>query len=132
MVELARIPDGATGRAISEKQHLPMAYLEQLMARLRNAQLVISIRGAKGKLKLARNPETINLAEIVQALDGPIEIADCTDMPYCASDPEVCVMRKVYSGANKVLHDYLAKMTLAELARQQQQQDNVQALDYCI
>ena len=77
MIELAHNTDGATGRSIAESQNLPAAYLEQLMARLRNANLVTSIRGAKGKFILARNPETINLSEIVTALDGPIEIADC-------------------------------------------------------
>lgn len=132
MVQLARTPEGATGRSIAESQHLPTAYLEQLMARLRNAKLVISIRGAKGKFVLARGAETIHLDEIIQALDGPIEIADCADIPHCGFDPEVCALRQVYAGANKALLDYLAGISLAELAVRQQQQDNAEFQDYCI
>ena len=132
MIELAHNTDGATGRSIAESQNLPAAYLEQLMARLRNANLVTSIRGAKGKFILARNPETINLSEIVTALDGPIEIADCADVTYCRSDPETCALREVFTGANKVLNEHLAKTSLAELARRQQQEDNSLGLDYFI
>jgi len=132
MIELAHNTDGATGRSIAESQNLPAAYLEQLMARLRNANLVTSIRGAKGKFILARNPETINLSEIVTALDGPIEIADCADVTYCRSDPETCALRKVFIGANEVLHEHLANTSLAELARKQQQEDNSLGLDYTI
>jgi len=132
MIELAHSADGATGRSIAESQDLPAAYLEQLMARLRNANLVTSIRGAKGKFVLARNPETINLSEIVIALDGPIEIADCADVTYCRSNPETCALRKVFVGANDALHEHLAEISLAELARRQQQEDNNQALDFII
>ena len=132
MIELARSSDGATGRSIAESQNLPAAYLEQLMARLRNANLVTSIRGAKGKFVLARSPETINLSEIVTALDGPIEIADCSDVTYCRSNPETCALRQVFMGANDVLHKHLAKTNLAELARRQQQEEGSQAVDYII
>jgi Rrf2 family transcriptional regulator, cysteine metabolism repressor len=132
MIELAQNVEGATGRSIAESQNLPAAYLEQLMARLRNANLVTSIRGAKGKFVLARNPETINLSEIVIALDGPIEIADCADVTYCKSDPGTCVLRQVFVGANNVLHEYLAQTSLAELARRQQQEASSQVMDYSI
>ena len=132
MVQLARTPEGATGRSIAENQYLPTAYLEQLMARLRNAKLVISIRGAKGKFVLARSADTIHLDEIIQALDGPIEIADCADIPHCGFNPEVCALRRVYRGANNVLLDYLAGICLADLAIQQQQQDHAEVNDFCI
>ncbi len=132
MIALARSADGATGRSIAESQNLPAAYLEQLMARLRNANLVTSIRGAKGKFVLARNPETIDLAEIVTALDGPIEIADCSDVTYCRSDPKSCALREIFVGANEALKEHLQRVTLAELARRQQQEEGCRALDYTI
>jgi Rrf2 family transcriptional regulator, cysteine metabolism repressor len=132
MIELARVPEGATGRAIAENQTLPVAYLEQILARLRNAKLVASIRGAKGKFVLARNPEEITVAEIIEAVEGPIVIADCEDVPFCHSSPDVCVLRKVYVGANKVLYDYLNGIVLAELARQQETQETKRQADFCI
>lgn len=132
MIELARNLEGATGRSIAENQTLPAAYLEQILARLRNAKLVSSIRGAKGKFILAKDPETITLAQIVEAVEGPIVIAECDDVPYCHSNPSVCVLRKVYAGANKALHDYLDGITLAELARQQEGQEKSEQIDFSI
>lgn len=130
MVDLARNADGATGRSIADSQNLPAAYLEQLMARLRNAQLVTSIRGAKGKFMLARNAKDITLAEIIEAMEGPIEIADCTDVPYCSSNPENCALRRIFSGANQVLQDYLDQVSLADLAKQLENKSD--PIDYCI
>ncbi len=132
MIALARSVDGATGRSIAESQNLPAAYLEQLMARLRNANLVTSIRGAKGKFVLARDPEKIDLAQIVIALDGPIEIADCADVTYCCSDPKTCALRTIFEGANQALQGHLEKVNLAELARRQQQEENCHPFDYSI
>ncbi len=132
MIALAQNPEGATGRSIAESQNLPAAYLEQLMARLRNANLVTSIRGAKGKFVLAHNPENIDLAEIVTALDGPIEIADCADVTYCCSDPDTCALREIFKGANEALQAHLQEVSLAELARRQQTEENRQVLDYSI
>lgn len=132
MVELARNRNGATGRTIAENQHLPVAYLEQILARLRNAKIIASIRGAKGKFILAKDPETVTLADIVEAVEGPIAIAECEDVPYCHSNPSVCVLRKVYIGAGQALYNYLNSITLADLERQQAEQSANHNADYFI
>lgn len=132
MVELARSADGATGRVIAENQNLPAAYLEQILARLRNAKLVSSIRGAKGKFVLAQPAEGITLASIIEAVEGPIVIAECDDVPYCHSNPTICVLRKVYLGANEALFSYLNSISLAELARQQEEQECSGQIDFSI
>lgn len=132
MIELARRPEGATGRRIAENQYLPAAYLEQILARLRSAKMVASIRGAKGKFVLAQDPKTITLARIVEAVEGPITIAECDDVSYCHTDPSVCVLKEVYAGANKVLRDYLNGITLAEIALRQEIQETGEHADYSI
>jgi Rrf2 family protein len=119
MTALAQSTDGASGRAIAESQNLPPAYLEQLMIRLRNAKLVVSMRGAKGKFMLAKSPDQIDLAEIVEALEGPIQIADCADVPNCCLDPATCALREVFADASKALRDNLSQITLADLAARQ-------------
>lgn len=132
MVELARNSDGVTGRGIAEKQQLPAAYLEQILARLRNAKLVSSIRGAKGRFILAKDPNSITLAHIVEAVEGPIVIAECDGIPHCHSNPDCCVLRKVYLGANEALRGYLDGITLAGLAREQEAQERAGCYDYDI
>jgi Rrf2 family protein len=123
MLALAQSPEGASRKVISENHNLPAAYLEQLMARLRNAKLVVAMRGARGKYVLARDADKITLAEIVEALEGPIEIVDCSDISNCCFDPDVCVLRDIFDGATRVFYDYLDGITLAELAERQTRQE---------
>jgi Rrf2 family transcriptional regulator, cysteine metabolism repressor len=79
MVELGRSADSApvSLSAVAEAEMLPMSYLEHLVAKLREANLVTSTRGAHGGYQLARPPEEIDMLEVVQALEGPIAPMEC-------------------------------------------------------
>jgi len=82
LVELARAGKELPGQVVplsdvATKQDLPVAYLEHLVARLRRAGLVKSRRGAKGGYLLARSPELITLAEVIEALEGTIAPIEC-------------------------------------------------------
>jgi Rrf2 family transcriptional regulator, cysteine metabolism repressor len=79
MVELGRSADSApvSLSAVAEAEMLPMSYLEHLVAKLREANLVTSTRGAHGGYQLARPPEEIDMLEVVQALEGPITPMEC-------------------------------------------------------
>lgn len=65
---------------IAETDGLPLAYLEHLVARLRKAGLVTSRRGARGGYLLARAPEEITMAEVIEALEGSIAPIECISM----------------------------------------------------
>src|SRR5258708_16043187 len=81
MVDLARHYDGCLRSLtdITQAEMLPLAYLEQLVKLLREAEppLVISTRGAHGGHKLTRNPAQITLGQVVRALEGPISPMIC-------------------------------------------------------
>jgi Rrf2 family transcriptional regulator, cysteine metabolism repressor len=79
MVELGRQrPEQPTSlKAIAEAEGLPLAYLEQVVARLRKADLVHSARGAHGGYWLSRPAEEITMDEVVQALEGTIAPMEC-------------------------------------------------------
>ena len=79
MVELGRqSPEQPTSlKAIADAEGLPLAYLEQVVARLRKAGLVMSARGAHGGYWLARPAEEITMDEVVQALEGAIAPMEC-------------------------------------------------------
>ncbi len=64
-------------RQIAEKQSFSDSYMEQLFSALKRAGLVKSIRGAKGGYVLSRPPGEIVVGEIIRALEGPIELAQC-------------------------------------------------------
>src|ERR1041384_6511058 len=80
MVDLARNHGNGTVslHAVAEREQLPEAYLEQLVAVLRKAGLVNGKRGAGGGYILAREPAQITAGDVVRALEGPIEPQVCT------------------------------------------------------
>ncbi|OXM86804.1 cysteine metabolism transcriptional regulator CymR [Paenibacillus rigui] len=81
MMELAtRYGEGPTSlKSIAEKHQLSEHYLEQLVAPLRNAGMVKSIRGAYGGYILSKNPEDISAGDVIRVLEGPISPVDFTE-----------------------------------------------------
>jgi len=119
-------------KEIGEKQNLPVTYLEQLMLTLRKAGLVNATRGAKGGYMLARSPKDISLIEIVEALEGPLDIADCTDVPNCCLVPSACAFKDLFTRANKALYDVFDQVSLAQIAEEQKSKINSQVEMYYI
>ena len=79
LYELAlRYGEGAVSlKSIATSQGLSENYLEQLMAPLRRAGIVKSVRGAQGGYMLARDPKEITIGEIITTVEGPIALVDC-------------------------------------------------------
>jgi Rrf2 family protein len=119
-------------REIADRQNLPATYLEQLMLTLRKAGLVNATRGARGGYTLSRDPERISLAQIVEALEGKLDIADCADVPNSCTDPATCVLRDVYDEVNRILRDTLDQVSLAQLAEKQRAREAASAGMYFI
>src|SRR5512133_3388362 len=79
MIELGRQPgsEPVALSAVAEAERLPLSYLEHLVAKLRQAGLVTSTRGAHGGYQLARPAEQITMDEVVEALEGQIAPMEC-------------------------------------------------------
>src|ERR671922_447955 len=65
---------------VAESELLPLSYLEHLVAKLRQAELVTSVRGAHGGYRLARPASQIQMLDVVQALEGPIAPMECFEL----------------------------------------------------
>lgn len=122
MVDLARHYGGGSVslHAVAEREQLPGAYLEQLVAVLRKSGLVIGKRGAGGGYTLAREPGQITAGDIVRALEGPIEPQICTaegDPVLNCVREQGCGTRLVWLKLQSSIALALDGMTLAELAR---------------
>ncbi|NLI95265.1 MAG: Rrf2 family transcriptional regulator [Synergistaceae bacterium] len=103
-------------RVISEKEGLPLSYLEQLFAMLKRGGLVRSLKGPSGGYALARPAKEISLAEVITALEGRICIASCEDVAICRPHPASCALKEILDGANEALLAYFQEMTLADFA----------------
>ena len=126
MIELGRQrPEHPTSlKAIADAEGLPLAYLEQVVARLRRAGLVMSARGAHGGYWLSRPAEEIAMDEVVQALEGTIapmecfvhdqmERIVCSHMPQAGTGP--CATKLLWTRVQGGIIRSLQTTTLAEL-----------------
>ncbi len=82
--------------------------------------LVESVLGAKGGYMLARHPSEISVAEIINAMDGPISITECSGSTICERE-STCSTRSNWQGINHIIQDALEKVNLAEMVTPKQQ-----------
>jgi Rrf2 family cysteine metabolism transcriptional repressor len=92
-------------KSVAERQDLSEHYLEQLIAPLRNAGLVRSIRGAYGGYVLAKSPQEITVGDIIRVLEGPITIVD---------DPEE-ELKDLWERVRHAINEVLDSVTLQDL-----------------
>jgi Rrf2 family protein len=123
MLELAASaadPQPVRIKAIADAQGIPQRFLVQILLQLKTAGLVSSVRGAAGGYQLARPPESITVADIINAID------DRTLAPRSALDeskrtPKVEALLSVWREIQAEEQRLLARLTLAELIRRSQQ-----------
>ena len=104
--------------AISERQKISLSYLEQLFGKLRRHGLVESVRGPGGGYNLGRAPELVAVADIIIAVDEPIDATQCGGRENCHDDRR-CMTHELWAGLNAHIFTYLRSVSLAELVRQQ-------------
>lgn len=83
-------------KSISERQGISEYYLEQLFSPLRKSGLINSIRGAQGGYVLSTVPKEITVAQIMEVLEGPIEISNCLDEKSC-NNVDCCATRLLWA-----------------------------------
>jgi Rrf2 family protein len=102
-------------KAIAHRQDISVKYLEQLMAILKSAGFVRSIRGAKGGYILAKPANQIKLSDVFNALEGPVTTVECLENDnYCVRVAD-CVARQVWAEVQQAIESILQSMTLQDL-----------------
>jgi Rrf2 family iron-sulfur cluster assembly transcriptional regulator len=108
---------------VSQRQKISLSYLEQLFGKLRRHSLVDSVRGPGGGYRLARAPETITVAEVIVAVDEPIDATQCAGRESCKDDGKRCMTHELWANLNTHIFSYLRSVSLAELVAQQKKPD---------
>ena len=103
---------------LAEKQGVSVPYLEQLIASLKKAGLVVSARGASGGYALSRPPEEISVGEVLRALEGTTAILDCvgTDGFGGCTNACSCSARPLWLKLQKRIDDVLDETTIKDMA----------------
>ena len=120
MVELAirrrRDPQGLVpARSLAEAQHVPLRFLEQQLGALHKAGLVESFRGAGGGCRLARDPAEIRVAEVIDAIEGPLYPMTCMEDHICFQDSQ-CGLQELWGDVHVAIRQVFERTTMADLA----------------
>jgi len=99
---------------IAEEQHIPPSFLAKIISQLSIAGLIHTSRGARGGVSLARSPEEITILEVVEAIDGPIALNECTSSPESCPFGQNCPLRKLWCGTQADLVEKLRNTTFAQ------------------
>ena len=108
--------------AVSDRQRISLSYLEQLFGKLRRHGLVESVRGPGGGYNLARASDTVSVADIILAVDEPIDATQCGGRENCHDDRR-CMTHDLWAGLNDHIFTFLHGVTLAQLVAQQKPSD---------
>lgn len=105
-----------SAQQISDDTAVPLPTVSKLLNLLGRAGLVTSQRGAAGGYTLSHAPEQISVAQIVQALEGPIALTACVDGAAESCDVEaLCPMRGNWNKVNTAIQDALTSVSLADM-----------------
>lgn len=117
MVDLATRGEKSpvTLSAISERQKISLSYLEQLFGKLRRSKIVESVRGPGGGYNLARAADKITIAEIIVAVDEPLDATKCGGKGNCHGENSSCITHDLWMGLNEKIMEYLKAVTLQHL-----------------
>jgi Rrf2 family protein len=104
VLHLARNGDHRTATStIAEEQKIPPSFLAKIISQLSIAGLLHTSRGARGGVTLAREPKDITLLEVVEAIDGPIQLNECVGNTGACSFDDSCPLRPVWCEAQDEL-----------------------------
>ncbi|PXX13843.1 BadM/Rrf2 family transcriptional regulator [Paraburkholderia tropica] len=124
MIDLAlRQEQGpVTLAGISQRQHISLSYLEQLFGKLRRHEIVESVRGPGGGYNLARRAEDVTVADIIIAVDEPLDATQCGGKGACEGTKQHdghCMTHELWSTLNQKMVEYLDSVSLKDLVDKQ-------------
>lgn len=122
MFELAKNYDNGplTIKEIAEKQDVSVAYLEQLLNKLRRSKLISSRKGPGGGYSISKKPEEISINMILNALEGPVTITQCLGPSAKGCNRiEKCVTRLLWKSLGEKIEDFLETISLNDLLKEE-------------
>ena len=119
---------------ISKRQEISLSYLEQLFAKLRQNDLVKSVRGPGGGYRLNREGDQVFVAQIIDAVNESVDATNCGGKGDCQHG-EVCLTHYLWCDLSKQIHNFLSGISLASLVEREEvrevarRQDDIQEQD---
>lgn len=105
----------AKRKDIAQKEGISDSYLENLLIVLKNIRIVETTRGSNGGYVLCRHPSKITVLEIVEALEGPLNLVDCVSDSNCCDKSAQCSARMIWEDMSSILRVSLSQKTIQNL-----------------
>ena len=120
VLHLARVNNGerAATSTIAKEQHIPPSFLAKIISQLSIAGLLHTSRGARGGVTLARDPKDITLLEVIESIDGPIQLNECVGGDGICSFDDNCPIKAVWCDAQDELVTRLRNTNFGQLIAQ--------------
>ena len=130
MLDLALHADGGPVSLsdISNRQGISLSYLEQLFAKLRKQELVLSVRGPGGGYLLSRDRNEIFVAQIVDAVNESVDATGCQGRSDCQGG-HTCLTHHLWCDLSDQIHDFLSQISLEKLVKRQDVQQVAERQD---
>jgi Rrf2 family cysteine metabolism transcriptional repressor len=109
--------DPVSLKEIAKKKKLPYRFLSQVVTKLKKARLVKSKEGTSGGYFLAREPQKISVSEILEVLEGPIELVECLQNEANCPWAGVCGQKAMFEKMKGMMKQVIEAHTLADLAK---------------
>lgn len=112
---------------IAIRQDISISYLEQLIAKLKKAEIVTSVRGARGGYSLAASKDQISVGDILRALEGdlsPVNCAEVTEHGDPCKESGQCITKIVWKRISESINDAVDSLMLSELLEESDIQDS--------
>lgn len=100
---------------IASEEGIPYAFARSIQHELVQAGLIETVRGARGGLRLCCDPRTTTLLDVLEAVQGPVAVASCSNEPALCEKSACCEYNRVWTEADQLLRDHFASYTLSEL-----------------
>ena len=110
---------------IAKKENISLKYLEQVIIPLRTAGVVTSVRGSKGGYCLARPPSEVCLKDLIEILEGPLNLVDCLGDSKRCERSSVCVTREIWSDVSEAICKIFHSITLEDMVRRRKEKEGM-------
>jgi FeS assembly SUF system regulator len=129
--QMARRPSTEvhTAKNAAHASHIPLPMASKILKALAKGGLLVSQRGVKGGYRLASSAEKISIADVIQALEGPIGITECSFNPGACEQEGTCPVQSNWKRISLAMRDALDQIPLSDMARPQMYHSEVRLLN---
>ena len=110
-------------KEIAKRENISPKYLEQVIIPLRTAGLIKSVRGSKGGYSLAKHPSEICLNDLVEILEGPLNLIECLNNPKVCQRVPSCVTRDIWREVSEAIYGIFHSITLEDMVNRRREKE---------